>query len=194
MHTFGEWLMLLETAIKTHLPKGGQEKKHSCGAAALLAVFKYFKVGPQTEREVRKLVKSSPDAGTRTQDIIAGCKKYGLRTKARYNMDRHELESWLNKKKPVLLCLQAWGKNKDYKNKTSGHYVVAIGYDEKNVYFEDPFIYEKSRGHIAWDEFIKRWRDADMHGNLRTRYGIAIWKDGFQTRASEVVKKSKKID
>lgn len=185
--------MLLEDAIKAHVPSTGQELTFSCGAAALLAVFKYFKVGPQTESQVRKLVKSHPANGTRTQNIIAACKKHGLRTKARYNMDRHELEAWLDKKKPVIVCLQAWGKDKQYKEKASGHYVVAIGYDEKNVYFQDPLIYEKSRGHIPWDEFIRRWRDVDASGSNRTRYGIAIWKDGFQKRASEVIKKSKKI-
>lgn len=185
--------MLLETAIKTHVPTGGQERKFSCGAAALLVIFKYFKVGPQDEAAIRKLVKSHPKAGTRTQDIIAACKKYGLKTKVRYNMDRHELEGWLDKKKPVIVCLQAWGEHHEYKDKASGHYVVAIGYDEKNVYFQDPLIYEKSRGHIPWNEFIRRWRDKDVDGNPRVRYGISIWKDGVQTRASEVVKKSKKI-
>lgn len=192
MHTFGEWLLLHESVIKAHVPHGKQELKTSCGAAALKIVFQYFKVGPQSESEIRRLVKTSY-SGTRTQNIIAACKKFGLKTKARYNMDRHELEAWLDKKKPVIVCLQAWGTPKDYKNKTSGHYVVAIGYDEKYVYFQDPLMKEKVRGHIPWDEFIKRWRDADADGNPRTRYGIAIWKDGPQTRASEVVKKSKKI-
>lgn len=185
--------MLREGAIKAHVPTGNQEKEFSCGAAALKVVFQYFKVGPHSEAEIRKLVKSKPNTGTRTQNIIAACKKYGLKTKARYNMDRHELEAWLDKKKPVIVCLQAWGTPERYKSKTSGHYVVAIGYDEKNVYFQDPLMKDKVRGHIPWDEFIKRWRDSDADGNLRTRYGIAIWKDGVQTRASEVVKKSKKI-
>jgi ABC-type bacteriocin/lantibiotic exporter with double-glycine peptidase domain len=92
MQTFREWLMLREDVIKAHVPTGSQERMFSCGAAALKLVFQYFKVGPQSEAEIRKLVKSSANTGTRTQNIIAACREHGLKTKARYNMDRHELE------------------------------------------------------------------------------------------------------
>jgi predicted double-glycine peptidase len=50
--------------------------------------------------------------------------------------------------RPVIVQIQAWGdEGTDYTNDfDDGHYVVAIGFDENYLYFEDPWII----GNIAY--------------------------------------------
>jgi predicted double-glycine peptidase len=186
---FIEWLAIREGAIKTPVPTKPQEFKHSCGAGALRSILHYFGIN-KTEEEVRKATDTNKN-GTQTQDIIKAARHFGLNTKAKYNMDVQDLKDWLDQNKPVLICFQAWGSKKYYKTKESGHYAVAIGYDDKNVYFQDPSIHSKTRGHLSWKEFVKRWHDKDAKGNERDRYGIAMWKSGAKTK--ETINKSKRI-
>jgi predicted double-glycine peptidase len=193
MMSFRDWLILREGVVKTPIPVVDQETNFSCGAAVLMAVFRYFRVGPRTEEEVRKLAKTNSKDGTETENIIKVCHKFGLKTKAKHNMDKQDLKDWLDQKKPVIVLLQAWGNPRYYKTKESGHYAVAIGYDEKNVIFQDPSIHEKSRGHIPWKEFIKRWHDKDKGNKNRDRWGLAVWREGNVKKRKEVIKKSKKI-
>lgn len=55
-----------------------------------------------------------------------------------------------------------------------GHYVVAIGYDEKYIYFEDPSILG-GIGYIPKSEFLRRWHDYDMDiTNKYIHYGMSI--------------------
>jgi len=65
------------------------------------------------------------------------------------------LISTLKAKIPVILLLQAW---KDEDDSTpyavdfdDGHYVVAIGYDQQYIYFEDPWII----GSIAYMSYLE---------------------------------------
>jgi predicted double-glycine peptidase len=154
-------------------------------------VLHYFGI-KKTEEEIRKVAKTNEKNGTSTQNLIKAARHFGLETKADYNMDEQDLKDWLNQKKPVIVCFQAWGSKKYYKTKDSGHYAVVIGFDEENIYLQDPSIEEKSRGHIPWKEFIERWHDKDSKSD-RDRYGIAMWKDGVKRKRKEIVNKSKKI-
>lgn len=73
-----------------------------------------------------------------------------------------DIEKLIAKQTPVIVDIQAW---KDSDNKAAwkndwidGHYVVAVGYDSKNLYFEDPSLME-SIGSITQSEFLDRWHD-----------------------------------
>ena len=190
MMSFREWLVIREGVIKTPVPPKPQECEFSCGAGALRSVLHYFGIN-KTEEEIRKVAGTNESDGTRTENLIKAARTFGLRTKAKYNMDEQDLKDWLDEEKPVIICFQAWGPKKKYKNKESGHYAVAIGYDKKNLYLQDPKIRTKARGHLSWKEFIKRWHDKDSEGD-RDRYGIAMWKPGANKK-KELVKRSKKI-
>jgi len=76
-----------------------------------------------------------------------------------------DLQKSLDAKVPVIIEAQAWrddvDKDKPWKDIwNSGHYMVVIGMDDKNVYFEDPSIFA-SKGAIPRDEFLDRWHDVD---------------------------------
>lgn len=187
--SFHQWLVLQEGVIKTPVPPKTQELTFSCGAAALRSVLHYFGIN-KPEEEIRDLAKTNEKDGTKTKNIIKVARYFGLNTKAKYNMTEQDLKDLLDQGKPVIVCFQAWGNKKHYKNKNSGHYAVAIGYDKENIYFQDSNM-KKTRGHTTWKEFIKQWHDKDSTGD-KDRYGIAIWKEGGRKR-KEVVKRSKKI-
>jgi predicted double-glycine peptidase len=72
------------------------------------------------------------------------------------------------------VVIQAWAiPTKDYESSwDSGHYAVAIGYDEANIYLMDPSTLGNYT-YIPRDEFAKRWHDQDMDIKLR-QAGIVI--------------------
>jgi uncharacterized protein YvpB len=98
-----------------------------------------------------------------------------------------DLKALLDKKFPVIVLLQAWSEHKmDYRNAWSeGHYVVAVGYDAKNIYFMDP----STLGNYAYipeKEFVDRWHDTDGKEKLR-HFGMVVTK-GNSSLDPEVAK------
>jgi uncharacterized protein YvpB len=61
-----------------------------------------------------------------------------------------------------------------------GHFIVAIGYDDQNFYFEDPSLAGR-RGFIPIAEFDQRWHEDDSGHKLRL--GLVISSpDDIETR------------
>jgi hypothetical protein len=57
-----------------------------------------------------------------------------------------------------------------------GHYVVAIGFDDANIYFMDPSISGR-RGYLSWREFKQRWHEnegTETEPDVHQRLGIWI--------------------
>ena len=88
----------------------------------------------------------------------------------------HDLKSYLETGRPVIITVQAWASTPAELAGDSGHYVIAIDYDDTSVYFEDPAL-DDSRGYIPWSELEQRWHDRDMLGRPYKRLGLAVWKD-----------------
>jgi predicted double-glycine peptidase len=175
MQGFRDWLLSEEKipqgAIKLHLPKVRQQKTFTCGAAALKAVCKYFKVGPEKESDFSKVLGTNSEAGTMPEKIEGMGKLLGLNPKS-MNLTVQELVKHLQAGRPVICCMQAWGEPKDYKKLESGHYVVAIGYKNGRIYFEDPAMDGGVRGYLPVKEFDRRWNDRDYHGHSCNHLGI----------------------
>lgn len=71
--------------------------------------------------------------------------------------------------------VQAWNENKKTnwrKDWGDEHYVVAIGYDKTNIYFEDPYVLERT--FLPFDELISRWHGVVI-GKKYINQGIAIY-------------------
>jgi len=86
-----------------------------------------------------------------------------------------ELKLHIDAENPVILPIQAWTNNKKTnwaKTWDEGHYVIAVGYDESNIYFRDPSsIYIT---HLTEAELKERWHDKDIKGNKYINFGIVI--------------------
>jgi uncharacterized protein YvpB len=93
-------------------------------------------------------------------------------------MNINDLKKWLKQKRAVIVCLQARGSKEEQDRLELGHYMVAIGYDSDNMYFEDPYQSKGYRGCIPIEDFLKRWKDSTSEGAKRFRWGLAVWKDG----------------
>jgi predicted double-glycine peptidase len=190
------WLGFVETLNKPgkaneiehfiHIPQVRQPDSYSCGVACVQSVLAYY--GKELSYvEIKKGVNTSPETGVDHRNIIKFLKEKGLEVELHKGMLLSDLQSFIDQEIPVIVVIQAWADPpKDYeKDWDSGHYVVAIGYDDNNVYFMDPSILG-NYAYIPIDEFVKRWHDQDMDIKLR-QAGIVI--KGTKLYDSEDIKK-----
>ncbi len=169
-----------ENAIKIEVPDTRQGKDYTCGASALQAVCGYFGLGPDEEYQYVEDMKMGR-GGSDPEHIIRAAKKYGLKYKEYRPMSITQLKKILNEGRPVIIMIQAWPyyPNVNYKNDwDDGHWIVAIGYDQYGVYFEDPSL-AAIRGFIKYSDLELRWHD--IEGPIKNKvdhYGVVIWKSG----------------
>jgi len=166
-------------AIKIELPGTVQRTDYSCGAAALQSICAYFGVGPEEEWQFVRDLGMDRRIGSHPHQLVATARRYGLSVEEHQPMTAAALRRCLDRLRPVLLMLQAWGRpGRSYARQwRHGHWVVAIGHDRGGIYFEDPVI-ELARGYLGNAELDERWHDLGPRGIRIERYGAAIWKPG----------------
>ena len=87
----------------------------------------------------------------------------GLEAEYEENLTLADLEDYVQEGIPVMVDCQAWRSVSQYNESwadtwNNGHWMVVIGMDNKNVYFEDPYILG-SRGLMSRQEFQERWHN-----------------------------------
>ncbi len=152
-----------------------QISNYDCGACALQAVLAYYGFDTN-EQEIMRLTKTRK-IGTSIKHIEMVLKKFGLKYKAK-KMDIKQIKHNINKKIPTIIPLQAWKHNvKNWKREWySGHYVIAIGYDKNNIFFEDPGCV--ARTYLTYKELLERWHDLDISKKQKNKlinYGISVY-------------------
>jgi hypothetical protein len=177
--------------IRVPLPDTYQQTDYTCGVASVKALSGYFGVGPRTEQECL-LDMRVPKGGADPEHIMRGFRTYALDFMEYYPMSVGRLRASVDRGRPVILMLQAWGtvgKGKtehprlDYEGWfEDGHWVVAIGYDAEGVYFEDPSILH-ARGFLAFSELDARWHDWGPKYEHMYYYGISVWQSQPGQRA-----------
>lgn len=167
------------------LPLVRQAADYTCGIAALRSLLLYY--GEEYgERELASSLGAYPHRGTSYRSIIRfankkfadpGKRDFQMQKKTGMTLD--DLRQLIDQGKPSIVLLQAWG-NPGVNWKTEwkeGHYALAIGYDENNIYFMDPSVL----GHYAFipiEEFLDRWHDQDpVTGEKLIRCGLVIGND-----------------
>jgi len=158
--------------IHFNVPHHRAETSYSCGAAAVRCLAEYYGFGPKGEAAWRKILNTNHD-GTTPKNIVCSLRSFGLKVLVRKNLQIEELISSLDGGWPVICPIQAWGNYRTYRNINSGHYVVVIGYDNRNLYFEDSTL-RRSRGWMTQIKFFNRWHDTDMYGNYFNQSGLII--------------------
>lgn len=172
--------------IKINLLNVSQQENWSCGAAALLSILLYYWKGPLNEKLVTDQL-GIDKSGTDPFQIKNVLDKYILRYKEYRGMTIEQLIYHINRREPVLIMLQAWGNIEKYrkckKGCNDGHWLIAIGYDSENIYFEDPAL-TISRGYIPINELDNRWhdyeylneQDAKRNNKLNSdHYGLVVF-------------------
>lgn len=156
-----------DTIILNSVPEVIQSTRYSCGASSLQAVLRYWGVCIE-ERELMDLLETSKDRGTTPEKIVNVAISYGLEASLQEQTTIEDLKRSIENRIPVIIIAQAWN---GYENDGiwvkirperweevwgDGHYMVVIGVDCRNVYFEDPALLG-TRGVIPIDEFLSRW-------------------------------------
>jgi len=154
-------------------PELRQVYSYDCGANAMQSILTYYGYDMR-EEEIMK------EAGT-TEN---GSSPAGLRKVATtYNIPFSEgkftindLKMHIDNKWPTVMPIQAYPEdpeNWDYaEDWEDGHWVIAIGYSNIGIFFEDPS--STKRTFIAYDDLDKRWHDIDNDGNKLDHYGIVF--------------------
>lgn len=149
-----------------------QAYEYDCGANALQAVFAYY--GLELDEDIIMREAKTSKSGTRFENIVKIAKKYRFKVDF-MEMNLEQIRSYIDKKVPVIILLQAWSEKarkkwtKDWKD---GHYVVAIGYGRNKIYFADPYSF--NRVFLSDKEIIERWHD--INGKRKyVNYGLAMY-------------------
>lgn len=170
------------------VPLTRQATDYTCGVAVLQSIFAYFGKEWREDRLAKEL-QADPEYGTKYSNIVEFAKAQRFDVQVHFDMTLEFLKRLLDENKPVILAIQAWSDNPiDYKEDwDDGHYVVAIGYDERNIYFMDP----STLGNYTFipvQEFLERWHDTDSDANSTKliHFGIVVSQDslpGYNPRA-----------
>ncbi len=162
------------TVILQTVPDVRQSTEYSCGASSLQAVLAYWGRDVREDTLIGEL-NSSPEVGTPPGNILDIASAYGLSASMKEDMTVDDLRSLTQNGTPVIVAVQAWNGWYDSDGNwvtdipdnwedvwEDGHYMVVIGVDSRNVYFEDPSLIG-TRGCIPIDEFVSRWHDYETN-------------------------------
>ncbi len=159
------------------VPHTRQSYGYSCGPSAVQVVMAYYGEDFH-ESELISMLKTDTSEGTYVRDIRKFFHYNGFTARVAQNMTIGELERYIDRGIPVIVLIQAWGAEtafrKEYKDVwEDGHFVVVIGYTDRDILFSDPSLYNP--GYIPKAEFLNRWHDLD-EGTKRTfQLGIAVY-------------------
>ena len=166
------------------VPLVAQETDFSCGPAALLAVFKYFGVDRgQSEQDLYDELDTTSKWGTSPEPMADATRARGLDADYEVGYSLDSLRSALSQGAVAIVGIQAWAddnvpgedENEEYVDDTSdGHYVVAIGMDDDNLYCMDPSL-EGKYAYLPLDEFAERWHDVEGDGSFEHHPAIVIY-------------------
>jgi len=153
-----------------------QNTDWTCGPVAVKAVLRYFGINKSEIRLVDELG-CTTEHGTDFDKVVLYLKSKGFKVTAR-KTTLTTMKSFVRRNIPCLVCIQAWNDNPnmDYTNAwEDGHFIVVIGYDNKNIIYEDPSIHKNgARGILPNKEFLKRWHDIDSRRKPYVHYMIAV--------------------
>ncbi len=111
----------------------------------------------KSEKEVAKLVRSSPAHGTWFKDLSNAAKKLKLNPVEKENGKISELKQLIREGYKIIVCYL------DLKEKAYGmvidHYSVVKKIDDKNIYLFDPYYGKKHKYTV--DYFRKIWKSRE---------------------------------
>jgi predicted double-glycine peptidase len=150
------------------LNRSRQSTEFSCGPSAVRAVLNYWGRDVD-EATLMKMMETNSEVGTHPENIVKGIQALGLQAEMKMNVTVDELQEFTASGNPVITLGQVW-RSSDGKAVSveddwdSGHYIVVLGADKDNVYFQDPYI-RMGKGFAPRKAFEAHWHQA-MGGDL----------------------------
>lgn len=167
-----------ETKKLIKVPLTRQALGYTCGAAALQSIL-YYNGIEYGEGDLAELLGSNSTIGTPVENIVSFANSLDFNVETKEDASFDELKNYIDNNKPVMVLIQAWTSqtNVDWKNEwEAGHYVVAVGYDQNNVYFMDPYTLG-NYAYIPKSEFMDRWHDVDSANDTLSHFILSIQKE-----------------
>jgi len=162
-----------------NVPYVNQPSNFTSGPTSLQAVLAYYGSNTGLD-ELTNMTNTTSENGTLPGDIVQTASNLGFNALIKENMTLEDLQMYVLQGTPVIVDAQAWKDNTTNNqnwtdDQNNNHYMVVIGIDTSNVYFEDPEILG-SRGYIPNQEFLDRWHDTyeDSTGNNTTNIHLGI--------------------
>jgi predicted double-glycine peptidase len=161
------------------VPLCRQDTSYYCGVAVMQSLLAYWGGEDIRQDILAKELKTTEKMGTNYYNIITLAQSKGYQASFIANISLAELMHYIDLKIPVICLIQAYAdhsKKELFINLKNGHYVIAIGYDNKYVYFMDPSTIANYT-YIEKEEFLERWIDRDSQNQKRLDHcGIIITK------------------
>ena len=127
--------------------------KNVSGPASLKMVFDYYGI-EKSESEIATMCKVDENLGIDDKAIKRVAEELGFRVEIKNNSTFEDIQSWLDKKVPVIVNWFTRGRG-DYDDSqvADGHYSVVVGLDDEFIYLQDPEIGKLRK--IERDDFMK---------------------------------------
>lgn len=183
MKNYKEYILEKESKLKPTIeldfPELRQVYNYDCGVSCLQQVLIYYGI-EKREDELINLLDSKRTSiiehGTKLSKMVEVAEYYGLEAEVIRNAKIKDIKKLIDKGIPPILLMQAWRDfsvdNLDWlKDFKDGHYVVAVGYNDNLIFFEDPA--SIVRTYLTYNELEKRWHDVDDN-NKTKNYGVAV--------------------
>lgn len=188
-----------QSDIYINLPSSRQQVNYSCGAVCLRSIARYYGKDLDNEKEFRDLCNAGKTKGSRPEELVNAANLFGFNAEVKENMSLQELTTYIQNRIPVIVAIQAWGNEEDpqkrmedYSKLKDGHYVIAIGFNDKNIYFEDPSV-KGFRSVLSKQDFLNRWIDKESNPEkVVERLGIII-RSNEQPKDKQIITKTKEI-
>jgi len=120
------------------VPDVRQRENFDCGPAAVMSVCRYFDAGPSEYAEYVSGLGTTPEDGTPPGAIVEFLDSVGLEVHAKTGMTLEELASHIAAGRPVIVCCQDWGTEREKESLDSGHWITVVGVSNNIIYAQDP--------------------------------------------------------
>jgi len=142
------------------LTRTRQATEYSCGACALQAVLSHW--GKEVEEaELMRLMGTNEAVGTYPENMARGIRALGFEAEVRENLTLDEVRRETDAGRPAIGLAQVWRSAKSSPGSAldewdSGHYIVILGVDDDNVYFQDPYV-RMAKAFMPRSAFEEHW-------------------------------------
>ena len=166
--------------VKLDFPELRQIYNYDCGVSAMQQVLIYYGI-EKREDELIKLLDTKKttiiEHGTKLSKMIEVFKYFALDAEIVRNSNIKEVKKLIDSGVPPIILMQAWRDysvgNLDWeKDYSDGHFVIAIGYNDTCLFFEDPA--SVTRTYLGFEEFEKRWHDLDDNNKTKNNHVAVI--------------------
>jgi len=168
------------------LKRTRQVTEYSCGASALRSVLSYW--GKEIdEHDLMKLMGTTEEEGTYPEKMVNAARALGFEVEAKQDLTLDEVKKFTDAGHPMIALGQVWRSQSMAAAKAledewdAGHYIVVLGVDEQNVYFQDPYA-RNCKAFVPRKLFEAHWHQV-MGGDLKRNpklYHVGIFVRGKQ--------------